>query len=79
MRTQGFSRILATVFSVLMLSGVAFAQQDSGISGVVTDSTGGVLPGVTVEVSSPALIEGSRVVVTDGTGRYNATTLRHGT
>ena len=78
MRTQGFSRILATVFSVLMLSGVAFAQQDSGISGVVTDSTGGVLPGVTVEVSSPALIEGARVVVTDGTGRYNATTLRPG-
>ncbi|MDA1307572.1 MAG: TonB-dependent receptor [Acidobacteria bacterium] len=71
--------MLATVFSVLMLSGVAFAQQDSGISGVVSDSSGGVLPGVTVEVSSPALIEGARVVVTDGTGRYNATQLRPGT
>ena len=71
--------MLATVFSVLMLSGVAFAQQDSGISGVVSDSSGGVLPGVTVEVSSPALIEGARVVVTDGTGGYNATQLRPGT
>ena len=78
MRTQGFSRILATVFSVLMLSGVAFAQQDSAISGLVTDSTGGVLPGVTIEVSSPALIEGSRVVITDGTGRYTASALRPG-
>jgi hypothetical protein len=34
----------------------AWAQQASGIAGVVRDTSGGVLPGVTVEASSPALI-----------------------
>ena len=46
----------------------AFAQTQ--ITGEVTDNTGGVLPGVTVEAASPVLIEGSRVAVTDGSGRY---------
>ena len=50
-----------------------------GVSGVVRDSTGGVLPGVTVEVSSPALIEGVRIAITDGEGRYSITELRPGT
>ena len=58
---------------------LARAQANAAISGVVTDSTGGVLPGVTVEVASPVLIGGSRVVVTDGSGRYNATQLESGT
>jgi len=64
---------------LLCMPTLARAQANSGISGVVTDSTGGVLPGVTVEVSSPVLIEGSRVAVTDGSGRYNATQLESGT
>ena len=34
------------------------SAQETSIAGVVTDSTGGVLPGVTVEASSPVLIEG---------------------
>ena len=68
----------ATLISVLCLPGVAFAQTGD-ISGQVTDNTGGVLPGVTVEASSPALIEGSRVSVTDGQGRYSLTLLRTGT
>jgi hypothetical protein len=55
----------------------AFAQ--SSISGVVKDSTGAVLPGVTVEAVSPALIEQARRVVTDGNGVYDLVDLRPGT
>jgi len=51
----------------------------SSIAGVVKDTTGAVLPGVTVEASSPALIEKVRSVVTDGEGRYNIVDLRLGT
>ena len=54
-------------------------QQVASISGVARDASGGVLPGVTVEAASPALIEKVRVVVTDGEGRYNVTDLRPGT
>ena len=57
---------------------MALAQAGSSIAGGVTDNTGGVLPGVTVEASSPALIEGSRVAFTDGQGRYSITDLRPG-
>src|SRR5687768_18219028 len=57
----------------------AWAQQASGIAGVARDATGAVLPGVTVEASSPALIEKVRSVVTDGEGRYNIIDLRSGT
>src|ERR671937_229652 len=49
------------------------------IAGVVRDATGGVLPGVTVEASSPALIEKSRVAITDGQGQYRIVELRPGT
>ena len=44
----------------------------------VRDSSGGVLPGVTVEAASPALIEKVRTTVTDGTGQYRLTELRPG-
>src|SRR5262245_13803307 len=57
----------------------AFAQQASGIAGQVRDTSGAVLPGVTVEASSPALIEKARVVVTDGAGQYNIVGLGPGT
>ena len=63
----------------LVMPAVASAQQDSGIAGVVRDDTGGVLPGVTVEATSPALIEGVRTAFTDGEGRYNITPLPPGT
>ena len=63
---------------VLLLPVAASAQQDSGIAGVVRDDTGGVLPGVTVEATSPALIEGVRTAFTDGEGRYNITPLPPG-
>ena len=70
-------RFLAIAAAVLLLApAVALAQ--SSIGGAVTDDTGGVLPGVTVEAASPVLIEGSRVVFTDGTGGYNIVDLRPG-
>ena len=52
-----------------------FAQSGSGIAGVVKDSSGAVLPGVTVEASSPALIEKVRTAVTDGAGQYKIVNL----
>jgi hypothetical protein len=56
---------------------VAWAQ--AAIAGVVKDSSGAVLPGVTVEATSPVLIEKSRAAVTDGSGRYRIEDLRPGT
>src|ERR1043166_1956392 len=58
-----------------------FAQTtgQSAIAGVVRDSSGAVLPGVTVEASSPALIEKTRTGVTNETGQYRLVDLRPGT
>jgi hypothetical protein len=67
------------VFAVLLLPGLASAQSGSGIAGVVKDASGAVLPGVTVEASSPALIEKVRTAVTDGEGQYKIVDLRPGT
>jgi carboxypeptidase family protein len=67
--------ILAFGF-VLLLPVVASAQ--ATISGIVKDASGAVLPGVTVEASSPALIEKVRTTVTDGTGQYAIPDLRPG-
>ena len=61
-------RIALVAAGMLVLPCVA-AAQDGGIAGAVTDDTGGVLPGVTVEASGPALPT-PRVAVTDGEGRY---------
>ena len=55
------------------------AHAQSGISGVVRDTSGAVLPGVNVEASSDALIEKVRSVVTDETGQYKIVDLRPGT
>ena len=57
---------------------VSALAQSSGIAGVVRDSSGAVMPGVTVEASSPALIEKVRTVFTDAQGRYNIVDLRPG-
>ena len=75
-------RIVKLTFIVLGIAALVPASasaQDASIAGAVTDSTGGVLPGVTVVASSPALIEGSRTVVTDGAGAYRVVSLRPGT
>jgi hypothetical protein len=63
----------------LALSASARAQQASGIAGVVRDTSGLAMPGVTVEAASPALIERVRNVVTDGEGVYKIVDLRPGT
>jgi hypothetical protein len=55
------------------------ARAQASIAGVVKDSSGAVLPGVTVEAASPALIEKVRSVVTDSEGRFNIVDLRPGT
>jgi hypothetical protein len=57
----------------------AVAQAQAAVTGVVRDSSGGVLPGVTVEAASPALIEKVRSVTTDATGQYRIVDLRPGT
>ena len=54
------------------------ASAQASISGLVQDATGGVLPGVTVEASSEALIEKVRTATTDGAGRYTIVDLRPG-
>ena len=57
----------------------ATAYTQASIAGAVRDTSGGVLPGVTVEAASPALIEGTRSATTDGAGQYRIIDLRPGT
>lgn len=71
-------RSLLFVVTALMLA-PAPAHAQASIAGVVKDASGAVLPGVTVEASSPALIEKVRTATTDGTGQYRIVDLRPGT
>src|SRR4030095_13296581 len=73
--SRGTQAWLFTLAFVL-LPGFAFGQ--SAITGTVKDSSGGVLPGVTVEASSPALIERVRSATTDGQGQFRIVDLRPG-
>src|SRR4029453_8384214 len=59
-----------------LLPSVAFAQ--ASITGTVKDTSGAVLPGVTVEAASPVLIEKVRAAVTDSNGRFQIVDLRPG-
>src|SRR4249920_3403265 len=70
-------RAILTLVSLVVIPSVAYAQ--ASIVGTVKDASGAVLPGVTVEASSPALIEKTRSVVTGGTGQYAIEDLRPGT
>src|SRR5713226_7133582 len=64
---------------MLAVPAATFAQQtNAGIAGIARDASGAVLPGVTVEASSPILIERVRTVTTDGDGRYNIVELPPG-
>jgi hypothetical protein len=65
---------LGALLLLALVPAVAFAQ--ATITGTVKDASGAVLPGVTVEASSPALIEKTRSAVTDGTGTYRIVDLR---
>jgi hypothetical protein len=69
---------VALVVTVVCLA-PATARAQAVIAGTVTDASGAVLPGVTVEASSPALIEKVRSAVTGGTGQYRIEDLRPGT
>src|SRR5438132_3116968 len=64
------------VLSLLILPASAYAQ--GSLAGVVKDSSGGVLPGVTVDASSSVLIEKTRSAVTDATGQYRIPDLTPG-
>jgi hypothetical protein len=70
-------RTVVAAAVLLMLPGIAHAQ--AVLTGTVKDASGAVLPGVTVEAASPALIERTRVAVTDATGQYRIIDLRPGT
>jgi hypothetical protein len=72
--------VLAFSVSLIASAAPALAQGTSAaaITGVVKDDSGGVLPGVSVEVSSPALIEKIRTTVTDERGQYQVIELRPG-
>ena len=70
---------LAGLVPALLAPAPALAQDEAGIAGTVVDDVGGVLPGVTVEARSPALIEQVRTVFTDGAGNYRITNLPSGT
>src|SRR5262245_47390769 len=87
-RTPDRSPAMTTIvrrFVALAAIGVAFcvltpavASAQSAITGLVKDTTGAVLPGVTVEAASPVLIEKVRSVSTDAQGRYTIVDLRPG-
>jgi hypothetical protein len=70
---------MGIVAVLVLLASTALAQVNSSIAGMVRDESGGVLPGVTVEAASPALIEKVRSVATDERGRYRFADLRPGT
>ena len=71
------SRTLLFLACVVFLPTLAHAQ--ASVAGIVRDASGAVLPGVSVEASSPALIEKTRTASTDGSGQYRITDLPPGT
>ena len=70
-------RVWCVVAMALLAPVAAYAQ--ASIAGTAKDPSGAVLPGVTVEAASPALIEKTRNAVTDGTGQYRVVDLLPGT
>jgi hypothetical protein len=72
-----FKKTAAVLAWVVFLPAVVYAQ--ASVAGTVKDPSGAVLPGVTVEAASPALIEKVRTAVSDGTGQFRIEDLRPGT
>jgi hypothetical protein len=70
--------ILAVATFLVLLPAVSSAQVGQ-VAGTVRDTSGAVMPGVTVEVTSPALIEKLRATTTDASGQYRITNLPVGT
>src|SRR6187200_1757785 len=71
-------RVGALLGCLLLAPTLLYAQTQASITGSVKDTSGAVLPGVTVEASSPELIEKVRGAVTDATGQYRIENLRPG-
>ena len=69
-------RCCSSLLALSLLPGAVFAQ--SSLTGVVKDTSGAVLPGVTMEASSPVFIEKVRSAVTDADGQYRLIDLRGG-
>ena len=78
MRDSGTGRIFLLVLATMLAPRPAVAQQTGILSGVVRDAQGGMLPGVTITIASPALIGGARSTDTAGTGTYQFTALPPG-
>src|SRR5688572_24366178 len=76
-RMRAFKAVVFAISCLVLVPAGAYAQ--ASIAGVVRDPSGAVLPGVTVEAASPALIEKVRSVTTDGNGQYQVVDLRPGT
>ena len=74
---QRLVKLFCICSAVLVVPTTALAQ--AAIAGLVKDASGAVLPGVTVEAASPALIEKTRTATTDGTGQYRIESLQPGT
>ncbi len=77
MSAPSVANTIAVALVAILMPALAFAQ--ASITGVVRDASGAVLPGVTVEAASPALIEKVRSTVTNDTGQYRLENLRPGT
>ena len=71
-----FVRTVTILVGIVLLPATLFAQ--ASLLGIARDTSGAVLPGVTVEAASPVLIEKVRTAVTDGNGRYQIENLRPG-
>ena len=78
MRVSVAGRILLVVLAAMLVARPAVAQQTGILSGVVRDAQGGMLPGVTITIASPALIGGARTSDTAATGTYQFTALPPG-
>jgi hypothetical protein len=78
MRVVRMTPLYVAAALLLLVSASAFAQQGQ-IAGSVRDTSDALMPGVTVEVTSPALIERIRTSVTDSSGQYRITNLPVGT
>ncbi len=76
--TRQRCRTVVLIALVFLTLGPSLAMAQSAFTGIVRDESGAVLPGVTVEAASPALIEKSKSAVTDGNGVYRLVDLRPG-
>src|SRR4029453_14098546 len=73
------AKVFLAVAALLVLVPAAVFAQEGVIAGTVRDEQSAVMPGVTVEVTSPALIEKLRATTSDSNGQYRITNLPVGT